>query len=100
MSEILKTILLKDEEEAKYFAWGDHQDFDIVETVKDYDALYKDYCPATTIAKHIETGKFYALDWDSYESHYGMGESMFNELSVYEVEQQEEVRVTKTWVAV
>jgi len=90
-------IQLKDEREAKYFSWGDHSDFDIVETVKDYDSLYKDFCSATTIAKHTETGKFYALDWDSYESHYGRGESEYPNTEVYEVQQVEKVVTTKEW---
>lgn len=96
----MSTILLKDEEEAKYFTKGDHPDFEHVETVKDYDALYKDYCPATTFATHAETGKFYALDWQSCESHYGVGEDIFNELSVYEVQQAERIIVKKEWVKV
>lgn len=93
----MTTILLEDEETARDFAWGDHPDFEEVETVKDYDSLYKDSCPATTIAKHTETGKFYALDWYSYESHYGSGESEYNDLELYEVEQVTKTIVVKEW---
>lgn len=96
----MSNLYLKDREDARYFVWGDHIDFEPVETVKDYDALYKDSCPATTIAKHTESGKFYALDWTSYESHYGNGESEYDSLVLYEVEQKEKVVVTKVWEAV
>lgn len=94
------TIRLKDREEARMFSWGDHPDFDEVETVKNYDYLYKDSCPATTIGKHTETGKFYALDWTSYESHYGNGESEYDDLELYEVEIQETVITQKEWIPV
>lgn len=94
------TIALKDREAARYFTCGDHPDFEEIETVKDYEALYKDSCPATTIAKHTESGRFYALDWTSYESHYGRGESEYDNLVLYEVEQKEKVVVTKEWVPV
>lgn len=82
------------------FVWGDIEDFEEVETVKDYDTLYKDYCSATTICKQISTGKFYALDWNSYESHYGSGESTFDSDEIYEVQQVEKVTVEKIWKAV
>lgn len=97
---MMTTIQLKDEEEAKHFSWGVHPDFEEVETIKDYEALYKDYCTATTIAKHTKTGKFYALYWESYESHYGHGESEYPNTKVYEVQQVEKVVTTKEWIAV
>lgn len=53
------------------FVCGDIEDFEDVETEVDMDAMYKDYAPATTICKQLSTGKFFALDWDKYTSHYG-----------------------------
>ena len=87
-------------ENPRAFVWGDMEDYEEVETVVDYESLYKDMAPATTICKHIPTGKFYALDWDSYQSHFGSGESDYPNDEIYEVEQKEKVVVTKEWVAV
>ena len=87
-------------ENPRAFARGDMEDYEEVETAVDYESLYKDMASATTICKHIPTGKFYALDWDSYQSHDGDGESAYPEDEIYEVEQKEKVVVTKEWVAV
>lgn len=95
----MKEILL-DENSVRAFAHGDHPDFEEVEVVKDYESLYKDSCLATTIAKYTETGDFYALDWYSYESHYGHGEHTYPNQSVYKVTQVEKTVVTKEWVKV
>ena len=87
-------------ENPRAFAWGDMEDYEEVEIVVDYESLYKDMASATTICKHVPTGKFYALDWYSYQSHYGSGESDYPNDEIYEVEQKEKVVVTKEWVAV
>lgn len=96
----MSTIELKNKNEARSFVWGDMEGFTEVETVKDLDELYQDSCPATTVCKQESTGKYYALDWTSYESHYGSGESEYDDTVLYEVELQEKTVVVKEWVAV
>ena len=86
------------EDEARSFAYDDHPDYDEVETIIDYDVMYKDYAPATTISKKLSDGTFWALDWDSYQSHYGSGESMFNSNELRQVKQIEKVITTKEWI--
>ncbi len=88
------------QDEVQSFAFGDLDGFEEVETVVDYEAMYKDYAPATTICKQCGTGKYYALDWDSYTSHYGIGEHIFHEDEIYEVQEVEETKIIKTWKAV
>ena len=87
-------------EDPQVFAWGDMEDYEEVETVVDYESLYKDMASATSICKHTPTGKFFALDWDSYQSHYGSGESDYPNDEIYEVQQVDKVVTTKEWVAV
>lgn len=79
------------------FIYGDIEDFEEVETVVDYEEAYKDLAPATTICKQISTGKFFALDWQQYTSHYGSGESQYDENEAYEVHQVDVVTTTKEW---
>ena len=82
------------------YLYGDLDGYDVVETVKDYENLYKDSCPATTVAFHAESGKYFALDWQSYESHYGHGEDEYPDDTLYEVKLEEKTVVTKEWLPV
>jgi hypothetical protein len=85
------------DEEVRAFVYEDHPLFEHVEEVVDLESMYKDYCPATTISKKIGTEEYWAIDWDSYMSHYGSGEHMFHDNNLYRVEQVEKVTVTKEW---
>lgn len=87
-------------EDPRAFIYGDMEDFEEVETVVYHDEAYKDLAPATTICKNISTGKYFALDWQQYTSHYGLGESQFDENEAYEVYEVEVVTTTKEWKAV
>lgn len=84
-------------EDPHCFVYGDLEDFEEVETVVDFDSMYKDYAPATTICKQLSTGKFFALDWEQYQSHYGCGEDEYPNNTLYEVYQVEVVTTTKEW---
>ena len=86
-------------EETEAFAFGDTNDFTKVDQVCDYEGMYKDFVNCTTICKQDATGKFYALDWNKYTSHYGRGEHEFSSNEIYEVEEVEVVKVTKEWKA-
>lgn len=88
------------EEQAWEFAEEGIEDFKHIESIDDYDSLYKDSLNCTTVCQQVSTGKYFALDWSKYVSHYGQGESELQGTEIYEVEQVEIVKVTKEWKAV
>ena len=80
------------------WVYGDYPEgFEEVETYKDYDTLYKDMCSASTIFRRKSDNTYWSLDWDSYESHYGSGESQYDNNFIYQVEQVVKVVETKEW---
>jgi hypothetical protein len=89
------------QEDTEAFAFNDGPEgFIKVNEVCDYEDMYKDFVPCTTIQKQESTGKLFALDWQKYTSHYGQGEDEFPSNEIYEVEEVEKVKVTKEWKAV
>ena len=86
--------------EPRYLNWEGDDKYEIIETIIDYDTLYKDMASATTYFTETETGDIYALDWDSYESHYGSGESDYPNDIMYRVRIEEVVEVKKVYVTV
>lgn len=89
------------EQQAKEFArLGGTGDFNEVDQVSYPETLYKDFMACTTICKQASTGKFFAIDWSKYVSHYGPGSSEVDSTEIYEVEEVEKVKVTKEWKAV
>ena len=82
------------------YLYDDLDGYEVVETIKDYESLYKDSCPAMTVSFHEESGKYFALDWMSYESHYGSGENEYPNNTLYEVKFEEKTVVTKEWLPV
>lgn len=88
------------EEQAWGFATEGTDDFKHIEDIDDYDSLYKDSLNCMTICQQESTGKYFALDWSKYVSHYGLGESELQGTEIYEAEQVEVVKVIKEWKAV
>ena len=83
------------------WVWEGYPDnFEEIEVNKDYDTLYKDMCNATTIFRNKDDNTYWALDWDSYESHYGSGESNYDNYFIYQVEPKVKVIEVKTWEVV
>ena len=81
------------------FAMEGNKDFKHVEDIDDCDSLYKDFISCTTVCQQVSTGKYFALDWSKYVSHYGQGDHEFPSNEIYEVEEIEVVKVTKEWKA-
>lgn len=81
-------------------AWEGSAGYEHIETIVDYDTLYKDMASATSYFTEVSSGDIYALDWDSYESHYGSGESDYPNDIMYRVRIEEVVEVKKVYVTV
>lgn len=90
------------EDEAQEFAYGDHPNFVFVDEICDYEDLYKDQVPATTICKRVSDDTFWSLDWSKYVSHYGYGESSFYDTTITKVEKvvTERLVVDVDWVPI
>lgn len=93
----MSAIELKDEDEAREFVGGYLEGFTKVETTLDLECMYKDLTPATTVFKQESTGKYFALDWNKYTSHYGDGESEFHNKILYEVKRVDVVKTVTEW---
>ena len=73
---------------ARQISYKDHEFCEVVFTETDYDTLYKDYANCEVVFKH--NAKLWCFDYQSYESHYGSGESMYYDCKIQEVEYYEE----------
>ena len=76
------------EDLAREIAYEDHEFCEVVFTETDYDTLYKDYADAEVIFKFLD--KLWSFTYQSYESHYGSGGSMYYDCVIQEVEYYEE----------
>ena len=86
--------------EPREMAWEGDDKYEHIETIIDYGTLYKDMASATSYFTEVSSGDIYALDWDSYESHYGSGESEYPNDIMYRVRIEEVVEVKKVYVVI
>ena len=94
--------IVLDEESVRYFAHGELDGYTHVDTIIDYEAGYKDLAPAETICQRDSDKTYWSLCWEYYTSHYGMGESMYNDETINQVEKQVETKTitVERWVCV
>jgi hypothetical protein len=76
------------EDLAREIAYEDNEFCEVVFTETDYDTLYKDYADTEVVFKYMD--KLWSFTYQSYESHYGSGESLYYDCILQEVEYYEE----------
>jgi hypothetical protein len=76
------------EDLAREIAYEDNEFCEVVFTETDYDTLYKDYADTEVVFKYMD--KLWSFTYQSYESHYGSGESQYYDCIIREVEYYEE----------
>lgn len=90
------------EDEVKQIVYEDHPDFEVIEEYTDFETMYKDFAHCDVIVKQESTGKYFSLSYQQYTSHYGSGESQYEDQEAPEVKlvTKEVTRIVKSWEAV
>jgi hypothetical protein len=87
-STLLTSGVKLSEDLAREIAYENNEFCEVVFTETDYDTLYKDYADTEVVFKYMD--KLWSFTYQSYESHYGSGESQYYDCIIREVEYYEE----------
>lgn len=86
-----------DEDFFRSLVYNDVEEYDLVEERVDFDSLYKDYANCQVIVKKKDDSTYWGFDFQSYQSHYGMGGHTFYDCKLYPVERAVETITREYW---